>query len=699
MELISKINIGGIDYAIRDKVLEEEVSKINPIVNQGTINNAADEEDLTSENNLLKLKDRSTIYGMGYIILRKNKSFAEQVTKENTIYEIRYNFTLSEDITIPTNCVLKFNGGSINGNGENKNSITLNNTTISGKYKIIDVFLYGTMLNEQIDVSQSSFYNGTENLADLISCLINNTNVRTVFIRHNIYVSKAIQIKRNFITLKALTKETEVRRLGNNVETFTFQTGDTLSAITPLVVCQEINQKMPRMYEISNITLLSIQENVEGNQYGAVVIGKQFNIKDCIIQGINAGLKGYGAFIFTLDNIMAQSSSGAAFDFSEFMTGINTTTANIKNCYAIGSYIGYYFNYWVYSTALSLACDRSTECAYMFKNSNITCIGLGTEGSYNNIIKTIDSKVRIDGFNLIGYKGVDSSHAMIEMSNSIPSRIALLDLRNFIANLDYNMDINDGTVTVVNVKNFNLSNKTLLLLSNCTLPRENVNSTVLGAIKCSDLFGVPVSNIDSIYNNTSDLNFADKTKILYPYNVQSLYISHKNLKNVHIITLTNKVVSIDASDGYVLDNTDNVIIENMLINIRNTSKLFKDNSIHKNLIFKNCSIIDLANTTSIIKDSDITFDSCDFIFSWDSNITNSLINAENSDIKFVNCTHSDPINLRNGIHIVSGNKPNMGNTRPRTAMPGDLFFDTSSEINKPIWWTGSKWVDATGASV
>lgn len=131
MELISKINIGGIDYSIRDKVLEEEVSKIKPIINQGTINNAADEEDLTSENNLLKLKDRSTIYGMGYVILRKNKSFDEQVTNENTIYEIRYNFTLSKDITIPKNCILKFNGGSISSNSY---SIVYNSTVVLGDY-------------------------------------------------------------------------------------------------------------------------------------------------------------------------------------------------------------------------------------------------------------------------------------------------------------------------------------------------------------------------------------------------------------------------------------------------------------------------------------------------------------------------------------------------------------------------------------
>ena len=118
MAEISKINLGGIDYNVRDKVLEKEVANIKPIINQGTINNAADEEDITSVDNLLKLKDRTDVSGKGYVILRKNKSFAEQVTKENTIYEIRYDFDLNgASINLPEGCILKFDGGSLlNGN-------------------------------------------------------------------------------------------------------------------------------------------------------------------------------------------------------------------------------------------------------------------------------------------------------------------------------------------------------------------------------------------------------------------------------------------------------------------------------------------------------------------------------------------------------------------------------------------------------
>lgn len=60
------------------------------------------------------LADRDTTNGMGYVILRKDKSFKEQVTQENTIYEIRYDFDLEgESTALPINCILDFKGGKL----------------------------------------------------------------------------------------------------------------------------------------------------------------------------------------------------------------------------------------------------------------------------------------------------------------------------------------------------------------------------------------------------------------------------------------------------------------------------------------------------------------------------------------------------------------------------------------------------------
>ena len=110
--------------------VNEAIDEHTPIEIHGDVTNAPDEEDLTSVNvgdtDVLKFKDKTynpLIYsGMGRIILRKNivsgvnTLTQTMINKSNTIYVIQYDFTLGEDITIPANCVLEFDGGSISSN-------------------------------------------------------------------------------------------------------------------------------------------------------------------------------------------------------------------------------------------------------------------------------------------------------------------------------------------------------------------------------------------------------------------------------------------------------------------------------------------------------------------------------------------------------------------------------------------------------
>ena len=92
--------------------------------------NDADEEDITrNTDGKLQFKNRAYGDGMGYVILRKDKTFAEQVAQANTIYEIRYDFDINgEEVDIPANCVLKFNGGKVE-NG----TIVGNNTGVDAQ--------------------------------------------------------------------------------------------------------------------------------------------------------------------------------------------------------------------------------------------------------------------------------------------------------------------------------------------------------------------------------------------------------------------------------------------------------------------------------------------------------------------------------------------------------------------------------------
>ena len=90
---------------------------------------------------LLERANPADTTGMNKVVLDKSKTFAEQVTGTNTIYEIRDAFNLSnETINIPNGCVLKFNGGSIS-NGKIQGNIRIDaglercftNVTFGGK--------------------------------------------------------------------------------------------------------------------------------------------------------------------------------------------------------------------------------------------------------------------------------------------------------------------------------------------------------------------------------------------------------------------------------------------------------------------------------------------------------------------------------------------------------------------------------------
>lgn len=59
-------------------------------------------------------KIEDIVYGEKYKVLVNNIPFKDQVNTPNTIYEIRYDFDLNgEEITIPENCTLKFEGGKL----------------------------------------------------------------------------------------------------------------------------------------------------------------------------------------------------------------------------------------------------------------------------------------------------------------------------------------------------------------------------------------------------------------------------------------------------------------------------------------------------------------------------------------------------------------------------------------------------------
>lgn len=174
----------------------EQVESYKPVVINGDVVNAADEEDLTSENNLLRFKNRSPINGMGYIILRKDKTFEEQVSQSKTIYEIRYDFNLTAEFTMPEDCVLKFVGGHIRGA-----KLIFNDTFIIAgcSMGILPSQIGGRISNPEVYPEWlSNSYE--EDYTPLIQCLIDSASekgVSIVFTGREYLISPTITLKSN----------------------------------------------------------------------------------------------------------------------------------------------------------------------------------------------------------------------------------------------------------------------------------------------------------------------------------------------------------------------------------------------------------------------------------------------------------------------------------------------------------------------
>lgn len=141
---------GGIPATDLSQAVQDSLGLADTSLQPGDIN----EEDLTIDQAKgLQFANRVNgvnTNGMGYKILRKDATFASQVTDTNTIYEIRYDFNLDgTTFSLPAKCVLVFEGGKLsNGTLEGDNSVIdasaeqifNTNLTLSGTWNINKAF-------------------------------------------------------------------------------------------------------------------------------------------------------------------------------------------------------------------------------------------------------------------------------------------------------------------------------------------------------------------------------------------------------------------------------------------------------------------------------------------------------------------------------------------------------------------------------
>ena len=192
-----KPGVGSIGYEqLNDKLKQLFREKVN-------VTNYPDDEDITSVDNMLKLKDRevnaANFQSKGYVILRKNLSLVNgvvkniltqnMINKHNTIYEIKYDFDLNgETIEIQDGCKLYFNGGKFHngcllGNGT---EIEAGNIQIFENISKKGLFVFDAIFPEWFGAIGDNKTDSTKAIQDCFDFAYNNVKASDTYIEANL---------------------------------------------------------------------------------------------------------------------------------------------------------------------------------------------------------------------------------------------------------------------------------------------------------------------------------------------------------------------------------------------------------------------------------------------------------------------------------------------------------------------------------
>lgn len=119
-------------------------------------------------------------HAKGYVLLLSGKDIRNQLTKTETIYEIRDDFRVKGKLVVPANSTLLFRGGSIVG-GE----IEFNETELEGSVCFSSLSgISGTIKNE---IVLTRWFGGIQDLFKLLNDLITNNDNNKIIISKSTY--------------------------------------------------------------------------------------------------------------------------------------------------------------------------------------------------------------------------------------------------------------------------------------------------------------------------------------------------------------------------------------------------------------------------------------------------------------------------------------------------------------------------------
>lgn len=615
----------------------------------------ADEEDITEQNGTLQLAnktyDKQSFSGLGRVYLRKNivgdKNVLTQamINKANTIYVIQYDYDLKEaSINIPENCVLQFDGGSLsNGTivGNNTKIKTelekiFNNITIDGNWNVVEAH------PEWFGALPDGIYDCT----DAIQKTINSFDVTKL--NNGVYfINSTIQLRSNVVifgekgktTIKSpVTKEFDVNDLPDaNTLPYVFYSEKAVK-----VLFKGISFMLGDYYNG-----IGFKQTVNGNtdEWDAKIY-----IDNCHFE------HGYRAVsierTYRECRIIDSISYYACGDYAFFMEGTDNSIHNstVGSCQQGGIYLSQ-------NSRISNCKVFIANKAWRYKYDDVTPdINLGII-RFNNAIS--DSPESYEYIKIT--KVPTSGFTFLYSTYNILSKYSLLYLYNKLYILS---DVYDtGNDSFLNIKYL----------------FDSISYTLDIYIKVPTKYGKLIVR-DTKWANLNTYQWYSKNTDPYPSEaVDAEFISP------NVLTLPNTLIGTKTYDKFGNEltwsksdwlNPDGSLVTKVIF----ASKL--NDFTKNNTIYNIVRYIDLKGETLTIPENSVL----NFI---GGAIGNGTIIGNKTKV----------INLNVDRIVLSGTWFDSGTTsnRPTNVLVGFQYFDTT--INKPIFWDGSKWIDATGATV
>lgn len=633
----------------------------------------------------------------------RNLITAVMLSEANTIYEIRYSFDLDgKTLEVHENCTLKFEGGSIK-NGKiigkntgllaNKNTIFYN-IYIDGNWNVQDIYsIWFDLIPDNINIDNK------KNLQNLV-------RLSSEDIKNNIYVEGGVFYSSKKGCLLDLRSNTEV--YFSNASINILDNDDIRECI--IQVCDKSNVNLYNVKLVGDFkTHKFSSENSDEWNHGIKIAGSSnvnvinANISYCVGDGIDI-IDSYDAnnvpknIIIKdciLDNNGRQGISIESGDTVLVKHCIITNTSRIKHVYP-GAAID--IEPWRETVLNNI---HISHCE-MYNNKfsiNVHLFFLAEPDKDRNILIedcVFNNRSRLTCASSITFRNIIFSNPQAndgiifkKINNCTFDNIPIIYKQeagaifsnNTIKNCNWSIDADDlfslGIVSNINIQNCKLKYY-LEKLSGQNYVRNSTVYVICDVVEDDESTCLRFED-STIFTNTCRGKGEFKNCVL-------------NSGAYFFKSIDNCILQFNTNSKLIWEN--NAEIRNSAINNKDNILIFEDRSVNNDstITITQSSFKSRNISTSKVKNNNIILNKGIYDI---KNITPAL----NTGTVFID-DNKVYIKTESGQRLIpytligdTANRPTFENNKDS----GFQYFDSS--LSKPIWWTGTKWVDATGADV